>query len=125
MERPPSAFLYLSSAVSPNSHNEMQESGKSAFSIFFLHRRTYVIHAGSVISTDQPYRVVVTLFANAVRRSSRRLDAISAQRTLPAFVAVRLSSRGSNIAEEERECYPDSTVSVSFKVGKRFGFFFR
>jgi hypothetical protein len=72
-----------------------------------------VIHAGSVISTEQPYRVIVTLFSTS-RRSSR-LDAL-AQRTLPASVEVRLSNRGSVIAAEERECYPDSTVSVSFKV---------
>ena len=82
-----------------------------------------MIHAGTVISTKQPYRVVVTLFdtskpagGGAGGGNGGRLDAFL-QRALPAAVSVRLSNKGSVIAEEMRECYPDTTVSVSFKVG--------
>ena len=78
--------------------------------------RTYVIHAGSVISTKQPYRVVVTLFdTSRAAGVGGRLDAFI-PRALPAAVAVRLSNKGSVIAEEMRESYADTTVSVSFKV---------
>ena len=75
-----------------------------------------MIHAGSVISTKQPYRVVVTLFdTSRAAGVGGRLDAFI-PRALPAAVAVRLSNKGSVIAEEMRESYADTTVSVSFKV---------
>ena len=82
--------------------------------------RTYVIHAGTVISTKQPYRVVVTLFDTARPAGGSGVDPFLLPRALPAGVAVRLSNKGSVIAEEMRECYPDTTVSVSFKVGNSF-----
>ena len=75
-----------------------------------------MIHAGTVISTKQPYRVVITLFDTSKSGGQGHLDAFL-QRALPAAVGVRLSNKGSVIAEEMRECYPDTTVSVSFKVG--------
>ena len=78
--------------------------------------RTYVIHAGTVISTKQPYRVVVTLFDTSKPAGGGAGDSFLLQRALPATVGVRLSNKGSVIAEEMRECYPDTTVSVSFKV---------
>ena len=90
----------------------------SSFSPSLCPSRTYVIHAGTVISTKQPYRVVLTLFdTSKPAGGGGRLDAFLLQRALPATVSVRLSNRGSVIAEEMRECYPDTTVSVSFKVG--------
>ena len=88
----------------------------------FFPCRTYVIHAGTVISTKQPYRVVVTLFDTARPNygGGGGGDPFLLPRALPAAVAVRLSNKGSVIAEEMRECYPDTTVSVSFKVGNSF-----
>ena len=88
----------------------------------FFPCRTYVIHAGTVISTKQPYRVVVTLFDTAGPNGGGGGggDPFLLPRALPAAVAVRLSNKGSVIAEEMRECYPDTTVSVSFKVGNSF-----
>ena len=81
-----------------------------------------MIHAGTVISTKQPYRVVVTLFdtAGPSGGGGGGGDPFLLPRALPAAVAVRLSNKGSVIAEEMRECYPDTTVSVSFKAGNSF-----